>query len=176
MRSIVAAGIGLLCCAAGWAQPRALMSDPVFGIIYDSQEVHFEYAPTLISQFCPSAQAKTFWVYARWKAGDLDFFILSNRDSELAGYAVVLRGKACSEGLPPWILTGDPLNRPGRGNESIFFSETILRGLATDLLRRYAVAFGGKKSFLEAVRKGGLPSADLPPVLRSEFEKFAKSP
>ncbi len=99
---------------------------------------------------------------------------------------MIISGGKCVEGLPDWILTGDPEHGPqqARGGHSenaelarsIKFTPEILQGLAADLLRRYTAAFGGKKYFLEAMRRDGLPPDDKMPVLKKEFEKFSKSP
>jgi hypothetical protein len=56
------------------------------------------------------------------------------------------------------------------------FTPAVLRGVAADLLRRYTAAFGGKKSFIEAVYKDGLPPDDKLPVLKREFDSLNNSP
>jgi hypothetical protein len=60
--------------------------------------------------------------------------------------------------------------------KDITFSDSVLHGLASDLLRRYAEAFGGKDKFLRVLREDGLPIDDWrKPALRSEFDKFVRT-
>jgi hypothetical protein len=86
-------------------------------------------------------------------------------------------------GNPDWVMTGDPKYapleyrdgalRPVVRDKNLKFPDSALHGLARDLLRRYTLAFGGKKKFLDAVRHSGIsPHSDLTIVIRDEFEKF----
>lgn len=148
------------------------MSDPVFGISYDPEIVHFETAPSKISSLCSESRGQKFWLYAYSRAGETEYFVLSNQESKVSGVGVVISGGKCVEGLPDWILTGNPEYSPqARSNQ---FPPEVVHGLAVDLLRRYATAFGGKNNFLEAMRKDGLPPDDETPVLKEEFQKFSK--
>ena len=177
MRYIATRSIALLLICTGTleAQLPALFSDPVFGMTYDTRAVHFQNAPRRISQLCPDLRAQRFWLYAYWKTGDSEYFVLSNLKSEDSGVGVVLRGSQCVEGLPDWLLSGDKKYHPASDDKLVVFTQATLQGLASDLLRRYANAFGGKKNFLEAVKKKGLPPQDLVPVLRAEFERFSNT-
>jgi hypothetical protein len=167
------------------AQSPARMSDPVFGIGYDPLKVHFEVAPARISSLCSEAKAKKYWLYAHWQDGPTEYFVISNQESSVSGVGVIIAGGKCAEGLPEWVLTGDPQYAPtefrdGRlqrrtFEELIKFTPAVLRGLATDLLQRYTAAFGSKRNFLDAVRRDGLPPDDKTPVLKKEFESFSKS-
>jgi hypothetical protein len=147
-------------------------------VIYDAQKVRFEQAPPSIGRFCRDLRGEKFWLYAYWKEADTEYFVLSNRKSEVSGVGVVLRGTECATGLPDWVLTGDARNGgPDKVNKPVRFSDTVLHGLALDVLRRYTAAFGGKKNFLQAVRMPPHSGPSyLEPVLRSEFEKFAREP
>lgn len=168
--------LSLSCAALGWARPPALFSDPVFGMTYDSRLVHFETAPKRVSQACPDLHGQQFWLYAYHKTGNLEYFVLSNRQSEDSGAGVILRGAECIEGLPDWLLSGDAKYHPSKVNDGQgLFSEPALHSLSSDLLRRYAAAFGGKRNFLEAVKKKGLPLQDLVPILRTELVKFSNA-
>lgn len=172
---------------AGHAQHQSLMSDPVLGIVYDPAKIHFEMAPSEIGNLCPMSRGKKFWLFAylRTAVGE-EFFVLSNRETSVSGEGVVISGGKCIEGLPDWILTGNPEYGPRdfrNGHEqlsasagSIKFTPEVLHSLAVDLLRRYTVAFGGKKNFLHAMRKDGLPPSDKMPILKEEFDKFSYGP
>ena len=62
------------------------------------------------------------------------------------------------DALPKWAPLTDP----------------VVRALADDALRRYTQAYGGKKPFLDAVRKGGLKPPEMPKLLREQFEAFSR--
>lgn len=174
-----------LSASVGRAQVPSRMSDPVFGIGYDLHSVHFQKAPAKISSLCPEAKEKEYWLYAYWQSGTTEYFIISNHSSSVSGVGVIISGKACVEGLPDWVLTGNPQyaptefrngrREPRRFEDPIDFPPVVLHGLAKDLLRRYAAAFGGKRGFLEALRRDGLPPDEKTPVLKKEFDRFRKS-
>ncbi len=171
MRGIVAA-MSIIVVGAP-CQTTPTMSDPVFGMTYDTREVHFDLAPTLVRRQCRELPGKTLWLFAHWKEAEAEFFVLSSRESEVSGIGVVVRHAACIQALPDWILTGEPRYWSGRGGPPpIKFTEGVLRGLAADLLIRYARAFGGKSNFIEHVRTDGLPIGELLPTVRRAFESF----
>jgi len=173
--SVVALALSAL---MGHAQSRWYMADPVFGIGYDIRKVHFERAPAILEKACAAdlRGRKGFWVYAYWKEGKTEYFVISNQQSQESGGAAVIRDGACTLGLPEWVLTGQVRFNPDNNDALIKFPPTVLRGLAVDLLRRYVAAFGGKGNFLEAVRKDGIPPDEKLPVLKDEFDRFSKSP
>src|SRR5258707_1362169 len=53
------------------------MADPLFGITYNPQEVHFEEAPASVSQLCRMLRGRKLWVYARSKRAGSEYFIVS---------------------------------------------------------------------------------------------------
>ena len=55
-------------------------------------------------------------------------------------------------------------------------NEAVVKALSQDAFQRYTQAFGSKKSFLEAVRKGGLAPKEMPKVLREELAAFTREP
>jgi hypothetical protein len=153
------------------------MSDPVFGLVYDTGKVHFERAPPSVERMCAAdlQGRKNFWLYAYWKALDTEYFLLSSRESQESGGAAVIHGNKCTLGLPDWILSGEPSLNPDNRDRSIVFPASVLHGLASDLLKRYSVAFGSKRNFLDAThRLRHFSPTDLPPVLRTEYEAFSK--
>jgi len=162
----------------GRAQTHIYMTDPIFGISYDVRKVAFERAPAFLGQACAAdlRGRKDFWVYANWKEGDVQYFVISSPRSQESGAAAVIHNGACTLGLPEWVLTGQARFNPDNKDTSITFSATALHGLVVDLLRRYTAAFGGKRSFLEAVRKHGIAPDDKIPVLKEEFVRFSRSP
>ncbi len=155
------------------SQPR-VMSEPVFGITYDPEKVHFDYAPSWLASRCHEKGAnRKFWLYAYLKDGDTEYFVVSDRVSEESGIGFVVRGQKCSDGLPEWVLTGDAQYN---GDKSIKFSAVVLKAIAQDVFRRYTAAFDGKKNFLQKVHHDHFTTADLLPPFRAEFERFEKEP
>lgn len=162
--------------------PRTYMSDPFFGIGYNVRNVHFEDAPPALRQHCRGLRRwKHMWIYAAWKAADADYYIVSGLlsdgtlDPETDGLTVKIHGAICAVDQPDWILSGSV--NPYVSHNPIGAAPEVVNGLATDLLRRYTEAFGGKAEFLRAVRQTrSFSPSTLPNVVRSQFEQFAKSP
>jgi hypothetical protein len=161
MRLIVVAGLSLLFHAN--AQPPS--SDPIFGMVFDAGKVHFEMAPSLIGESCKGEKGRKYWLFAHAKTADAEYFVVSNRRSEDSGASMVIRGKQCEIGPGEAIL----------GYEGPTPKE-VVQQLALDAFQRYSKAFGSKKAFLEAEKKGGLAPKELGPVLGPELEKFAAVP
>jgi hypothetical protein len=173
MRSILL----LALCGLTYAQPPS--SDPIFGMVYDAKNVHFEQVAASVVQQCETYKPlknKPFWLFAHAKVEGTEYFILSNRTTEDSGAGFVLRGTECAGWLAERIMYGEstisgtkealpkwaPLNEP------------VLKALAQDAFRRYTQAFGSKKSFLDALKKGGLAPKELPKVLREELAAFSQ--
>jgi hypothetical protein len=159
------------------------MDDPLFGISYDPQKVHFEEAPALISKVCPSLRGRKLWVYARSKAADTEYFIVSGYVKFRPdgpgpagiepdfGVAISLRGTSCTTDQAEYFLRGE-IN-PARRATPIKVSEDILNAIVADALNRYSKAFGGKTNFLELL-SGDHSREGLPPVLQRQLEQFEK--
>ena len=175
MRFIATISVGFALLALGTERVvGASMSDPIFGMRYNTQDVHFDYAPVKVSRFCGGFRGRRFWLYAYWKAGNREYFIVSDQVSEISGSGVVLYEAQCITGLPDWLIYG---TMPPDGAAKLTkITEDVRHGLVKDLLRRYSAAFGGKKNFLRSESRDGLPPYDLPLIFRVDFEEFATSP
>src|ERR1700679_155502 len=125
---------------------RSTFSDPVFGTTYDTKAVHFETAPARIAELCRDMGRGTIWVFAHWRQGDDDYYVVSSYMSETSGIGVVIQRGVCVEGLPEWILSGNPEFHPFKEDTPVVFNALILRGLATDLLRRMLPPTGARKN------------------------------
>jgi hypothetical protein len=147
------------------------MSDPVFGMGYDTRQVHFEEVPKRIADLCPRLREERYWVYAYLKEGEVEHLVVSSRRSHVSGGGVVIRGGACMLTLPDVLLYGIADTDAG----DIVITPEIMHRLAADLFRRYQAAFGGKENFLREVSHNGLAPSDLPLGFRREFEAYAKS-
>jgi hypothetical protein len=164
------------------------MDDPLFGMTYDTSKVHFEDAPAVIGQRCAEIRGRKLWLFAEWRSAGVEYFIVSGllaarpdgpvsaalpQESD-GGIAVELRGPECRLAALDAFMSGRVA--PTGRSVSIDVTNSALHGLASDALQRFATAFGGKKSFLDAERKDGLAPEKLPPALRVEFQTFAKAP
>jgi hypothetical protein len=164
------------------AQPQQTMDDPLFGIEYDPQSVHFEEVPQSIHLLCPGLRDRKLWIYARWDTTDVQYFIVSGfmkfqpdgpgrAGTEPAfGTAVSLRGGKCTEDQSEYFLRGE-IN-PAKNATPIKVPEDILADIAMNALERYAKAFGGKANFLKHLSPSDKQA--LPPVLQKQLVQFEK--
>lgn len=165
------------------AQARQMMDDPLFGIPYNPQVVHFEDAPKIIGELCPDLRNRKLWVYAQWGMKDTQYFIVSGfikthsdspssqEGSEPAfGTAVFLHRGKCTEDQSEYFLRRE-IN-PARGATPIAASNTVLVEIARNALQRYARAFGSKAIFLKQLSPSDRKA--LPPVLKEELERFER--
>jgi hypothetical protein len=163
-------------CAAN-AQPPA--SEPIFGMVYDAKLVHFEQAPASVIVQCEaekSLKSKPAWLFAHAKIEDTEYFIVSNRITQDSGAGYIARGRDCVEWLPERIMHGESTDGKEALPKWAPLSESVLKALSADVFRRYTQAYGGKKNFLDALRKGGLSPQEMPKVLREELAVFSREP
>jgi len=170
------------------ARAKRTMADPLFGIFYNVDEVHFEDAPAEVGQTCKELRGRKMWMYAELKTPDAEYYIVSGfltvrpdhpevgapKFEPDGGVAVELAGNTCRVAPADSFMWDDA----GGGSKapSITVTKPILEGLVTDALNRYTAAFGGKSSFLRALHSGQFSTKKLPPVLRARFEEFANRP
>jgi hypothetical protein len=177
MRSIYPVIFFLLCCRAIKAQPPS--SDPIFGMVYNAKLIHFEQAPASVVGQCKTLKelrSKPFWVFAQAKMDGTEYFILSNRTTDVSGVGIIVRGSECVEWLPERMINGESTDGKDALPKWAPLTDPVLKALSEDAFRRYSQAFGGKKNFLEALHKGGLPPQELPEVLRDELAVFSREP
>jgi hypothetical protein len=175
MRFIGTFGFLLFMCGAN-AQPPG--SDPIFGMTL-AKSIHFEQTAAPVTQHCETLKelkTKPFWIFAHAKVEGTEYFILSNRTTDVSGVGLVELGNECVEWLPESIMAGEV----SLGKDSLPkwapLNDAVLKALAQDAFRRYTQAFGGKKNFLDAEHKGGLTPKDMPKVLRDELAAFSSQP
>jgi hypothetical protein len=167
------------------AQSPQLMSDPLFGILYDPQKVHFDKIPPLLVDKCPALRERyvAAWVYGHLKTADTDYFLISGlmefredkpggsrtiAPEEGDGVAVALRDSKCLVDQADYFLTQD-IN-PAKHATPITAPEAVLNGILADAFRKYVAAFGGKQDFLKHVK----PDAIATPIVRKQLEIFYK--
>lgn len=173
----------VVACASAGAQSRDVMYDPLFGIGYYPQTVHFDPMPPLIEKACPRLR-NTYsraWVYAHLKTADGEYFIVSGflkryvngratEGDQDFGLAIAITPSKCIDDPSEYFLR-QGINT-ANGATPIIVSESVLRGISEHALNHYAKAFNGKKNFLRQVTQWKLEG--VPPVVRNAFEKFKK--
>lgn len=168
----------LICFGGGiTAQPPS--SDPIFGMVYDAKTVHFEQAPASIIKQCEtekSLKTKPFWLFAHATVDGTEYFIVSNRITDVSGAGYIMRGGECREWLPERMLEGEAAIS---GTTEALpkwapLTDVVVRALADDAFRRYAQAYGGKSNFLTALAKGGLKPQEMPKLVREQLEAFSR--
>jgi hypothetical protein len=167
----------LFVCGAANAQPPS--SDPIFGMVYDAKRIHFEQAPAAVVAQCKTLKelrTKPFWVFAHAKIEGTEYFILSNRTTDVSGVGLVVRGSECVEWLPERMINGESTDGKDALPKWAPLTDPVLKALSDDAFARYTQAFGRKKNFLDALHKGGLRPDELPKVLRDELAAFSREP
>jgi hypothetical protein len=166
----------LFACGAAKAQPPG--SDPIFGMTL-AKSIHFEQAPAPVALHCQTLKelkTKPFWIFAHVKVDGTEYFILSNRITDVTGVGLVERGNECVEWLAERIINGEATDGKDSLPKWAPLNDAVLKALAQDAFRRYTQAFGGKKNFLDAEHKGGLAPQELPKVFREELAIFSREP
>jgi hypothetical protein len=164
LKSIAASILGLLIGlmpAPGIGQTLPRITDPIFGLTYDSARIRFEEAADVVMR-CPEL------VNERW--GRRVF--LFARSVEPSGTYVVLgglyerrappaKGEKRFEADPKGVLLREHESKcelVGPAREVFEYPEDgvtveTLRSLARDAVARYATAFGGRPKFLAALAR-----------------------
>jgi hypothetical protein len=150
----------------------ARLRDPIFGIQYESQNVHFEVAPAIINSQCRGlatyGSPAKLWVYAHLKRGDTEYFIVQARSSDF-GTAIRLRTGRCTVVDSDRFLVEGPSTLEKQPT-SIQDAAAIMTAIYKDIFQRYSRAFGGREKFLQA-----LPAVNeegLPPGLKKKLECY----
>ncbi len=159
-----------------WLQ-QATLEDPVFGIAYRPSIVKFDVMPKRISQLCPGFGNELDWVFAHYKSGSSDYYIVmgvsESQDGDSFGTGVWIDGSRCRMSESKWVFLGTPsssgfnnkgiadelpgLNAPrvcdsGAGSDCHYLlrsahEEEILKGLIGDAIQRSIAAYGSGAAF-----------------------------
>jgi hypothetical protein len=159
MRRLAMLGvISLISSCVG--QVPTSFSDPLFGVQYDTQRIHFESVPSAIMQHCSDLRQRYIraWIYGHTKTADTEYFIVSGfmryedetsgskkevvRDEN--GLIVAVHGGSCEASVQDGFYWDE--NPP-----ILKLSKETKRELARDSVQRYVKAFGGKDAFLKRV-------------------------
>lgn len=185
-RFIACFSLGVALLAFGevaFCKPKLWMVDPIFGIKYDPQEVHFEAASKSAFRKCEEIKKRDLWIYAHWEDKGSKFYIVSgfltspvgpqnsaarHLEADVAGVVVAISNGVCAVGTPDMALRGEFART--RNVTTVQLEQIAIDQLSTDAVRRYISAFGGKDRFLAVIRMTkGLNSAELPPAIRSRI-------
>lgn len=180
--------IPLVLCASSldvYGHTSTAMSDPLFGITYDSKTVRFETMPKQLAIQCARLRGRysRAWVFGHFKSEDSEYYLISglmdlakkgeagNHQSivpdEGGGVIVAVKGSECTQDQSEYFF--DQTTNPSKRATPIEASPSVLKGILQDAFERYTQAFGGRAEFLRHVK----PKAIGPSIIRVEFEKFA---
>lgn len=163
-----------------------MMSDPLFGILYNPQRVHFEKMPTDLTSRCPQLRGRyvAAWVYGHLKTSDSEYFLISGlmqfhdeetgRATSIApeedgGLIVAINGSQCRVDLDEYFFPQE-INTAKKATP-ITASPAVVDGILHDAFQKYVAAFGSKQAFLKLVK----PGVAIPPV-DEQLEIFRKEP
>jgi len=176
----------LLCFAAEFvAHAQKVMGDPLFGIAYDPQQVHFEEMPPVLTQKCPRLRGRyvAAWVYGHFKTYDSEYFVISGlvefheekpraaraiAPEEGDGLIVALRGSQCLVDQADYFF--DQGINPAKNATPIIVPTVVLTGILQDAFERCSSAFGGRQECLKRAH----PDAIGPSIIRKQLEAFRK--
>jgi hypothetical protein len=159
--------------------------DPFFLIEYDPAHVHFAPMPAIIGSECPEMRNHYVraWVYGHLKTPEAEYFIvdgyvkIESEDrpgsfsvvpEDGSGFLIEIKAGKCLVDPTPYVFFPE-LNK---AKSRIRVPDSVLDAISSELLKRYAKSFGGKKAFLQRIQN--VKRGDLPASLRKELESFEK--
>jgi hypothetical protein len=165
------------------AEPLPKMEDPLFGIVYDPQQIHFDAVPVSLMKRCPDLrhQYVEAWIFGHLKTADSEYFLISGlvqyhdqvtgapteiAPDETDGLVAALRDSKCLVDQADYFLSQQV--NPARNATPIMVPRSVVSGILQDAFRRDARAFGGKQRFLEKVNRNAIG----PPIVLEELERF----
>jgi hypothetical protein len=183
---------------------HALVTDPVFGITFNSSEVKYEPMPVAARHLCPDFRRGVYWTFAHFRKNDADYFVVlgaaPNQDGDSFGTAIEIRGSKCQVADSKWMLSGflPPRGYSG-GSEWNHLpgleapevcdqgdchyvlrsagEEALLRGLVQDALARGTRAWGGMARFKKEVCSPQImEDSSSMPVVQQELSNFCRQP
>ena len=102
------------------------LSDPVFGIKYNPDIIHFDIVPNDVKNICGGYNNRNWSLYSHFEFDDSNYYIVMGWDSyplgDSFGTAVWIKNNKCREVESSWILTGVPEKsgyRKNIGNDTL---------------------------------------------------------
>lgn len=159
-RSALAA-IVLLMSIESVAQSPKMMSDPLFGITYNPQQVHFERMPASLSTNCPRLRGRYVeaWIYGHLKTAESEYFLISGlieiqedksegfrtiAPEEGDGVIVAVRRSKCLIDQTDYFFTQNV--NPAKQATPIKAPESVLNEILADALDGTALGLGENRS------------------------------
>jgi hypothetical protein len=184
MRFLAIGLIVILFSMRSVAQSPTLMGDPLFGIAYDPQKVHFEELPAGLQQKCAKLKGRyvAAWIYGHFKTTDSEYFLISGlmefqedkpgagrsiSPEEDDGLIVAIQGSKCLVDQAGYFYYQE-INT-AKNATPIKAPASVVSGILQDAFSRDVSAFGGRQEFLKQVDRDALL-----PIVRTELEKFEK--
>lgn len=152
------------------------IDEPIFGLYYNSREVHFGEIETrdllpsckkVLSDF--SHIPRTLNLYAEYIGNSAKIYVAGRDDNDKI---LVIRNGFCDAGVPILAIL-QRHHDPRTTSDGPMLSDSEVTALFDDALARYAHAFGGKNQFFlwldsltEKARGGcvGQPESSCPPT------------
>jgi hypothetical protein len=160
----------------------------VFGIEFDANNVRFDVVPASVLKECSELRNHYVeaWVYGHLKTEDTEYFIvdgyvkIESEDhpgtfttvQEDGSFVIELRAGKCLVDPSPYVFFPELVAQGKNPKPKIQVTDQVLDAIWTELLQRYAKAFGGKRAFLRRIQK--INREDLPHGLRGQLETFEK--
>jgi hypothetical protein len=195
----------------GWSSPptvspksRPWMSDPVFGLEFDTARVKYEPTPGDVLTECFGPKSGLEWTFAHVRHGGSEYLVVmvipGGGEGDVFGSAVSLVGGQCEVEPSNWMISGfvpkdgysgaggprlpglgaPPVCDPGALGDCHYFlrsaaEETILRALVKDALKRGVRAWGSDAAFRTVACRPNLIANHIGhPVLQQELSSFCK--
>lgn len=164
MKSIAASILGLLVGlmpVPGIGQTLPRITDPIFGLTYDSAKIRFEEAADIVTR-CPELVNERWgrraWTFARSSEPSGSYMVLGGLYER---HEVPAKGEKRFETDPKGVLLREHESKCellGPAREVFEYpvdgvTTETLRALARDAVARYATAYGGRPRFLAALAR-----------------------
>jgi hypothetical protein len=158
--------------------------DPFFLIEYDPAHVHFAPIPAIIGDECPEMRGHYVraWVYGHLKTPEAEYFIvdgyvkIESEDrpgafsvvpEDGSGFLIEIRAGKCLVDPTPYVFFPE-LNK---AKSRIRVPDSVLDAISSELLKRYAKSFGGKRAFLQTIHNVKREAPSEPPQSVGHFRK-----
>jgi hypothetical protein len=159
---------------------RTQLTEPVFGITYDSTKVNYEPIPAVLRRTCRGYEVGRFWTFAHFEKEGRAYYVVQGvwprQDGDSLGRVEEIDGSKCKGEDSTWMLSGflpstgylehKPLaGLPGLDanricDQAVLGSchyllrsaaeEEVLRALVDDGIKRGIRAWGGDAPFKQA--------------------------
>lgn len=183
------AGPASLSSLSAKAAPLPLVQEPLFGLVYDSNEVKFDPVPPDLLLRCgldPSVETDRRSVYAQVDSSGSRYMIIGGLvraspgerwQDDSTGEFLRANATACdlvdpgNDVFPPADYDGDPAS----DDPQYPIGMDVYRSLAMDAVNRYSLAFGSLQEFVKTLHEQkAYPDHAPPSVLDAILQKMTE--